>query len=60
MSLCSSSNHSEENENLLDVTLDVLNLLANDIEADGLGKGTALADSHDITGLDTEGGRAVH
>ena len=47
---------SEENEDLLDVALDVLDLLADDVEADGLGEGAALADGHDITGLDTEGG----
>ena len=47
---------SEEHEDLLDVTFDVLDLLADDVEADGLGEGAALADSHDITDLDTEGG----
>jgi len=50
---------SEEHEDLLDVTLDVLDLLADDVEADGLGEGAALADGHDITGSDTEGGGAV-
>ena len=50
---------SEENEDLLDVAFDVLDLLADDVEADGLGEGTALADGHDITGLDTESGGAV-
>lgn len=50
---------SEENEDLLDVAFDVLDLLADDVEADGLGDGTALANGHDVTGLDAEGGRAV-
>ena len=50
---------SEEHEDLLDVTFDVLDLLADDIEADSLGEGAALADSHDITDLDTESWRAV-
>ena len=50
---------SEEDEDLLDVTLDVLHLLADDVEADGLREGAALADGHDITGGDTEGGGAV-
>ena len=50
---------SEENEDLFDVTLNALDLFADDIEADSLGEGAALADSHDITGLDTEGGGAV-
>ena len=47
---------SEEDENLLDVTFDVLDLLADDVEANGLGDRAALANSHDITDLDTEGG----
>lgn len=37
----------------------MLDLFAEDVEADGLGQGTALANSHDITGLDTESGGAV-
>ena len=37
----------------------MLDLLANDVEAHGLGEGTALADGHDITDSDAEGGRAV-
>jgi hypothetical protein len=37
----------------------VLDLLADDVEAHGLGEGTALADGHDITDADAEGGRAV-
>ena len=51
---------SEEDENLLDVTFDVLDFLADDVEADGLGDRAALAHRHDITNLDTESGRAVH
>ena len=50
---------SEENEDLLDVAFDVLDLLADDVEAHSLGEGTALADGDDITGFDAEGGRAV-
>jgi hypothetical protein len=51
---------SEENEDLLDVTLNVLDFLAEDVEADGLGKGTALANSDDITSSDSESGGAVN
>jgi len=51
---------SEENEDLLDVAFNVLDFLAENVEADGLGEGTALANSHDITGLDTESGGAVN
>ena len=50
---------SEEDEDLLYVTLDALDLLADDVEADGLGKGAALANGDDITDFDTESGRAV-
>ena len=50
---------SEEHEDLLDVTFDVLDLLADDVEADGLGERAALANGHDVTDVDTEGGRAV-
>ena len=53
------SRRSEEDEDLLDVTFNVLDLLADDVEAHGLGEGTALADGHDITDADAEGGRAV-
>ena len=51
--------HSEENEDLLDVTFDALDLFTENIEADSLGKRAALADGHDITDLDTEGWGAV-
>ena len=51
--------HSEENEDLLDVAFDVLDLLADDVEADSLREGAALTNSHDITDLDTEGRRAM-
>lgn len=37
----------------------MLDFLADDIEADGLGKGSALADSHDITSSETESGGSV-
>ena len=50
---------SEEDEDLLDVTFDVLDFLADDVEADGLGERAALADGHDVTGGDTESGGAV-
>ena len=50
---------SEEDENLADVTFDVLNFLADDVEADGLGDGAALADSDNITDADAESGGAV-
>lgn len=39
---------SEEDEDLLDVAFDVLGLLADDVEAHGLGEGSALADSDDV------------
>ena len=45
---------SEEDEDLTDVTFDVLYLLADNVEADGLGNGAALSDSHDITDAETE------
>ena len=50
---------SEEDEDLLDVTFDVLDFLADNVEADSLGEGSALADSHDITGSETESGGSV-
>ena len=50
---------SEENEDFLYVTFDVLDFLANDIEADGLGQGSALADGNDITDSKSEGWGAV-
>ena len=50
---------SEEDEDLLDVAFDVLHLLADNVEADGLGEGSALADGNDITHADAEGGGAV-
>jgi len=53
------SSCSEEDEDFLDVTLDVLDLLADDVETHSLGERAALADGDDITGLDTEGGGAV-
>jgi hypothetical protein len=54
-SLCS-----EKNEDLLDVAFNVLDFLAEDVEADSLGNRAALANSHDITGLDTESRGAVN
>ena len=51
---------SEKNEDLLDVAFDVLDLLAENVEAHSLGQRAALANSHDITGLDTEGRGAVN
>ena len=50
---------SEEDENLLDVSLDTLHFFADDIEAYSLRDGSALTDSHNITILQTEGWRAV-
>ena len=50
---------SEENKGLFDVTFNALDLLSNDVEADSLGKGTALTDGDDITDLQSEGGGAV-
>ena len=47
---------SEEDEDLLDVAFDVLDFLAEDVEADGLGERAALADGDDITDLDAESG----
>jgi len=49
------SHSSEENEDLLDVAINVLYLLADDVEADGLRKRAALSDGHDITSFDAEG-----
>lgn len=37
----------------------MLDLLADHVEAHSLGDGSALADSHDITGAQAESGRAV-
>ena len=45
---------SEKNENLLDIAFNVLDLLTDHVEADGLGDGAALANSDNITGTDTE------
>ena len=50
---------SEEHKDLLNVTFDVLNLLTDHVEADSLGDGSALSNSHDITDTETEGGGAV-
>ena len=50
---------SEENEDLLDVSFNVLDLLSDNVEADSLGEWSALADSDDITGVETEGWGAV-
>ena len=53
------SRRSEEDEDLLDVTFNVLDLLTDDVEADGLGEGSALTDGNDITSADAESGGAV-
>ena len=50
---------SEENEDFLDVTGNVLDLLADNVEANGLAEGAALANSDDVTGHDTEGRGAM-
>jgi hypothetical protein len=56
--LCSGA-LSEENEDLSDVTLDVLDFLADDVEANSLGKRSALADSDNITDSEAESWGAV-
>lgn len=53
------SRRSEEDEDLLDVTFNVLDLLTDDVEANGLGEGSALTDGNDITSADAESGGAV-
>jgi hypothetical protein len=58
--LLSRSVRSEENEDLLDVAFNALDFLAENVEADGLGEGTALANSDDITSPDAESGGAVN
>jgi hypothetical protein len=50
---------SEENESFLDVTIDSLGFLAEDVEADSLGEGSALTDSHDVTDDKSECGGLV-
>ena len=50
---------SEENELLLDVTGDLLGFNSDDIESHGLGDGSALSDSHNISFLKTESGGMV-
>lgn len=50
---------SEEDEDLSDVTFDVLDFLTDDVETHGLGQGSALANGHDITSAQAERGRAV-
>lgn len=50
---------SEENEHLLDVAFNVLQLLSQNVEAHGLGERSALADGNDVSGGNTECGRAV-
>ena len=50
---------SEENESLLDVTFNTLDLLADNVEANGLGDWFALSDGDDITDLQSESWGAV-
>ena len=50
---------SEEDEDLLDVSFDALDLLLDDVEADGLRERSALADGNDISDGKTEGWGAV-
>jgi len=50
---------SEKDEGFLDVTFNALDLLSNNVEADGFGEGTTLTDGHDITHLQSEGGGAM-
>jgi len=47
---------SEEDEDLSDVAFDVLDFLADHVEADGLGEGSALADSHNVSDAEAESG----
>lgn len=51
---------SEEDEDLPDVTFNVLDFFADDIESNSLGEWSALADSDDITNFDTESWGAVN
>ena len=50
---------SEEHKDLSDVTFNMLNFLADNVESHSLGKRSALANSNDITDFDTESWRAV-
>jgi len=50
---------SEENEGFLDVAINSLGFLTEHVEADSLGEGTALTDSHDVTDGKTESGGLV-
>lgn len=45
---------SEEDKDLLDVTINVLDFLTDNVESNSLGKWSALSDSDDITGLQAE------
>lgn len=51
--------HSEEHKDLLDVAFNMLRLLTNNVETDSLCKGTALANSDDISRAKAESWRAV-
>ena len=50
---------SEENKDLSDVTFDVLDFLADNVKANSLGKGSALADSNNISNSEAESWGAV-
>jgi len=50
---------SEKNESLLNISFNALDFLADDVEANGLSKGSALSDSDDISGTEAEGGGAM-
>jgi len=50
---------SEENENLFDVTVNVLDFLADNVEANSLGKRSALADGNNISDFEAESWGAV-
>jgi hypothetical protein len=50
---------SEEHKSFFDVAIDSLGFLAEHIEADSLGEGSALADSHDVTNGKSESGGLV-
>ena len=52
--------YSEKYEDFLDVTVDVLDFLSDNVESNGLGKGSALTYSHDITWSKSESWGAVN
>ena len=53
------SDHSEKDEGFLHISFDFLDFLSENVEADCLGEGSALADSDDISLGETEGWGAM-